>query len=252
MGTRTTYAPGTFCWVELGTPDPAGAASFYASVLGWNIDEADFEQGTYRTARVVDLATAGIYESVDQPTSWSTYVSVEDTDMITKQAEQLGATVLVQPMDIGTMGRMAVIQDPSGAVFSVWRGGDTVGAQIVNDPGAFCITQLNAQDPTSARSFYEQLFEWRFEQVSPDPDSYWSIYVGESLNAGMMQSQSPTPDYWLTYFTTPDSLDDALSRIGEGGGTIAVPPTAVPSGRFLVAQDPQGGYFGLFEGRTDD
>jgi len=59
------------------------------------------------------------------------------------------------------------------------------------------------------------------------------------------------PSHWLVYFTAED-LDAAASRIGELGGTVMVPQTAISGGRILVARDPQGATFALFEGETDD
>jgi uncharacterized protein len=59
------------------------------------------------------------------------------------------------------------------------------------------------------------------------------------------------PSHWLVYFGS-DSVDDDAARIGELGGQVVVPPTPIPGGRILVAQDPQGAVFGLFSGRFDD
>jgi predicted enzyme related to lactoylglutathione lyase len=39
MSERTSYAPGTPCWVDLGTPDLDAAEKFYGPLLGWEIPE---------------------------------------------------------------------------------------------------------------------------------------------------------------------------------------------------------------------
>jgi predicted enzyme related to lactoylglutathione lyase len=59
------------------------------------------------------------------------------------------------------------------------------------------------------------------------------------------------PSHWLVYFGSED-VDPDAGRVGALGGQVTVPPTDVPGGRFLVAQDPQGAFFGLFSGRFDD
>jgi hypothetical protein len=143
---------------------------------------------------------------------------------------------------------MAVIQDPEGAVVCVWEPRTSIGAELVNEPGALTINQLNTSDPERAQEFYAGVFGWRFDQVAEGDQPYWGIYNGDRLNGGMM---AQPPDYWLAYFGS-DSVDDDVGRIGELGGQILVPPMTVPGGRILVAQDPQGAVFGLLAGRFDD
>ena len=146
---------------------------------------------------------------------------------------------------------MAVIQDPQGAILAVWQPKESIGARLVNDPGAMTMNQLNASSPSVAQDFYSDLFGWRFEQVSEEP-LYWGMYNGERLNGGMMPlpDESPAPSHWLAYFTVED-LDGAASRIGELGGQVVIAPMPIPSGRILVASDPEGAYFALFEGEVD-
>jgi predicted enzyme related to lactoylglutathione lyase len=151
-----------------------------------------------------------------------------------------------------TSGRMALVQDPTGAVLALWQPRESIGAEVVNRHGALTMNQLNTSDPEGAQRFYADLFGWRYESVSDDPP-YWSIYHGDRLNGGMMPLPpgAPMPSHWLVYFGV-DDLDAAAARIGSSGGTVMVEPQAVPAGRFLVAQDPQGAFFALFEGDFDD
>jgi uncharacterized protein len=148
---------------------------------------------------------------------------------------------------------MAVIQDPTDAVVSLWEPHGSIGAQFVNAPGALSLNQLNTTDPDAAARFYEGLFGWRIEEVAGGDQAYWGIYNGDRLNAGMMQlpPDAPAPPHWLVYFGS-DDVDADAGRIGDAGGTVLVPPTDVPGGRFLVVQDPQGAVVGLFAGRFDD
>lgn len=252
MGKRSSYTPGTFCWVELGTSDAESAKSFYSSVFGWQADDAPMPQGTYTTAKVNGSSVAGMYEAQQGPPAWLTYVSVDDAERSAKQAEQLGAQVIVPITDVQDMGRMSVLADPSGSVFAVWEPGNVAGAELVNDPGAFTMTQLNTTDVEQAQKFYGELFDWNFPQVGTDEDPYWSVNVGDAMNAGMMKNPAPNaPDHWLVYFTTPN-LEETGATIEQQGGSIVMPPTSIPSGRFSVAKDPQGAYFALFEGKVDD
>jgi uncharacterized protein len=69
----------------------------------------------------------------------------------------------------------------------------------------------------------------------------------------MMQLPPGTgaPPHWLVYFGS-EAVDDDAGRIGELGGQVMVPPTDVPGGRIVVAQDPQGAVFAILSGRYDD
>jgi predicted enzyme related to lactoylglutathione lyase len=145
-------------------------------------------------------------------------------------------------------GRMAVLQDPAGAVFAVWQPKDSIGAQLVNDPGALTMNQLNTSDPQRAQDFYGGLFGWTFQKVAPGEPAFWRIENGGRLNGGMMRADPPQ---WLVYFTSTD-LDASAAKIGELGGRVGTGPLPIPAGRFVVASDPQGAVFALFEGRVDD
>jgi uncharacterized protein len=260
MGKRQRYEPGTFCWVDLATTDPAGAKAFYGELFGWEAEDVPAgEAGTYTMLRLDGDEIGGLYEMEagrrEQGISphWFSYVSVEDADASASRARELGGAVYGEPFDVDGDGREAVIEDPSGAVLGVWQPRAHIGARRVNDPGCLDLNQLNTSDPERAAGFYRELFGWEISQVVEDPP-YWGIYNNGSLNGGMMSmpaDMQAAPSHWLVYFTAED-LDAAASRIGELGGTVMVPQTAISGGRILVARDPQGATFALFEGETDD
>jgi uncharacterized protein len=256
VGERTEHAPGTFSWAELATTDPAGAKTFYGELLGWEGDDHPMPGGggAYTFLKKNGLEVAALHGHLPEgaPPNWTSYVTVADADAEEEKARELGATPLAGPFDVGGAGRMGVLRDPQGAIFAVWQPKESIGARLVNDPGAMSLNQLNASSPQIAQDFYSDLFGWRFEQVSEEPP-YWGIYNGDRLNGGMMPlpEESPAPSHWLVYFTVED-LDGTAARIGELGGEVVVAPMAVPGGRILVARDPQGAYFALTAGRMDD
>ena len=255
MGERTEHAPGTFSWAELATTDTAAAKTFYTSLFGWEADDQPIPGGggAYTFLKKDGLEVAALHGHLPDgtPPNWTSYVTVEDADAAAEKARELGATPLAGPFDVAQAGRMAVIQDPQGAVFAVWQPKESIGARLVNDPGAMTNNQLNASSPSVAEDFYSALFGWRFEPVMEEPP-YWGIYNGERLNGGMMPLPplAPAPSHWLVYFTV-EELEGAASRIGELGGDVVLAPMPIPSGRILVARDRQGAYFALFEGEVD-
>jgi uncharacterized protein len=260
MGERTSHEPGTFSWVELLTPDIDGGKSFYAGLFGWEWEDNPVGDGNFYSMSKIDgkTVTGGYSPPPDQgtPPNWLSYVTVEDADATAEKAKELGGMALAGPFDVLEAGRMAVLGDPTGAPFAIWQPKQHIGSQLVNVPGALTMNQLNTSDPEAATSFYSGLFGWRIEQLDTGGGPpYWSINRADGrLNGGMM----PLPDggegmvsHWLAYFVS-DDLDADTAKIGELGGSVLVPPTEIPSGRFAVAQDPQGAFFALFEGQLDD
>jgi predicted enzyme related to lactoylglutathione lyase len=253
MGERDSHEHGTFSWTDLSTPDAEASKQFYGGLFGWDFDDNPIpDGGVYVMARLGGRAAAAMFETTERHPAWASYVTVDDVDAITARARELGANVLAEPFEVMDAGRMATLQDPTGAVFCVWQPRRAIGAEVVNEPGALSMNQLNTSDPEAAQAFYGDLFGWRFEQVSAEPP-YWGVYRGERLNGGMMPLPpgAPAPSHWLAYFGI-DDLDAAADRIGATGGTVMVPAQEVPAGRFLVGQDPQGAVFALFAGRYDD
>ena len=118
---------GVFVWDELGTTDADAAQRFYEEVFGWTTADMGQEFGGYRIfdrPGGTGQGHAGIMKLQDPsvPPMWIPYVGVEDTDSTAAKATELGATVIVGPMDVPTVGRFAVVQDPQGAVFGIIRG----------------------------------------------------------------------------------------------------------------------------------
>jgi uncharacterized protein len=257
MGERDRHEQGTFSWTDLSTPDADGARDFYGGLFGWEFEDAPIPEeaggGVYRMARIDGRAAAAMFETSERHPAWASYVTVDDVDAMAARAGELGANLMGEPFDVMTSGRMALVQDPTGAVFALWQPRDSIGAEIVNRHGALSLNQLNTSDPEAAQRFYSELFGWRIEQMGDAETSYWGIYRGDRVNAGMMElpSGAPMPSHWLVYFGI-DDLDAAAEQIGASGGTVMVPPREVPGGRILVATDPQNAVFALFAGRFDD
>lgn len=115
---------GSMVWMELTTPDPAAVAPFYAQVLGWTCKDMGPDMGGYQvfdTASGVGDGVAGAMapQAEGMPNYWGVYFAVDDCDVSAALAVELGATLLVEPMDIPTVGRFSVILDPQGAAFSI-------------------------------------------------------------------------------------------------------------------------------------
>ena len=267
MGTRTSHEPGIWSWVELSTADVDAAKSFYGELFGWDSEDNEIPEtgGVYSMQQVNGRNAAAITAQPEQqheagiPPNWFSYVTVASADDSAAKAKELGGHVHAGPFDVMEAGRMAVVADPTGAMFGVWEAGESIGAEIVNVPGSLTWNEVATKDPEGAQSFYGDLFGWDFEKVETGPDGpdYWTITHEGASNGrnGGLRRQVPeeagVPPHVMPYFGTA-SIEDAVAKVQELGGSIMLPITEVPAGKFAGAIDPQGGHFMLFEGEFDD
>ncbi len=116
---------GAFSWSELMTTDPQAAASFYGALFGWTCSDMPAANGEYRVASVGETMVAGIMGmppgAPPMPPAWGCYVTVSDLDAALARCAALGGKTVMPPMDVNNVGRMAVIQDPQGAVLSLMQ-----------------------------------------------------------------------------------------------------------------------------------
>lgn len=254
MSERTSYEPGTPCWVDLGSPDLDASVDFYAALFGWEVPASEnVEQtGGYRRATKNGVDVVGMMPLMQegQPPAWSSYVSVADADATAAAVKEAGGNVIAEPMDVMELGRMVVFTDSAGAVFGVWQPGTFFGAGIVNEPGALSWNELNTRDLEGAKSFYGAVFGWSFEDNDMgEAGTYTTIKLGEDMVGGILNMAErgvpeQIPPHWQVYFAVEDT-DAAVAQATERGASVMVPPMEVPAGRFAILTDPHGASFAV-------
>jgi len=257
MAERESYTPGTFCWVELSTPDQEAARSFYASLFGWQARDMPLpEGGVYSMMELGGRVVAAIAKQPEPqreagvPALWNNYISVEDADAAAARAAEHGGTVHAPAFDVMQAGRMAVIQDPQGAYFMLWEPRATIGAALVNVPGALVWNELQSPDLDGSAAYYSAVFGWTVEQAAGMADRYLGIRNGASNNGGMRELTPPAPPCWLAYFGSED-LDASLAAVRQGGGSALTEPIDIGMARLAVVADPQGATFALYDGQVE-
>jgi len=264
MSERTSYTPGTPCWVDLGSPDLDASIGFYNGLFGWEVPETANSEATggYRQAMKGGKPVAGMMPLMQegQPPAWSSYVSVADADAAASAVKEAGGSVVAEPMDVMELGRMAVFTDSAGAFFGVWQPGTFIGAELVNEPGALSWNELNTRDVEGAKAFYGAVFGWTFEDNDMgEAGQYTTISSGEDMVGGILNMTErgvpgEVPAHWQVYFAVEDT-DAAVEQAKQGGGNVMVPPMEVPAGRFSILLDPHGASFAvitLSEGASEN
>jgi predicted enzyme related to lactoylglutathione lyase len=253
------HAPGTFSYAELASADPETTGKFYTELFGWARTDQDMgEYGVYTQFHLGGAITAAQYKlPADQqaagvPAYWGQYVTVEDVAASAEKARQLGAEVVMGPMDVMEHGRMAVLKDPQGAVINLWQPLSHCGVGLLDDPGAMCWNELMTPDTDGAGKFYTNLFGWSTETLDMGEMGVYTMWTrGEGRPGGGMMAikpeMGPIPPHWLLYFAVPDT-NAAHARALELGGKSLVAPTDIPTaGRFAVLQDPVGAVFAIYK-----
>src|SRR5215471_11894214 len=186
------HPAGSFCWIELSTSDQAAAKKFYSNLFGWTLNDSPMGPNEFYTIFKLnghDAAAAYTLrkEERDQhvPPHWNLYIQVDSADDAVAKAAKLGGNVLAPAFDVMDVGRMGVIQDPTGAVFCVWQAKKHSGLGVVGENSAFCWADLVTPDPARAEKFYSTLFGWKLEKGDKDPSGYLHIKNGETHIGGI-------------------------------------------------------------------
>ena len=257
----TAYDPGTPSYIDLATSDLDAAKSFYTAMFGWDTEDSPLPQGGVYTSFSKNSRTvAGGYTMNPQmanmgvPPHWATYVTVANADAAAEAITAAGGSLITQPFDVMTAGRMAVATDPRGATFSVWQPIESIGAYLVNEPGALIWNELQTNDRTASKEFYGAIFGWSAQTSEMPTGEYTSFMLGESPVAGMMEIQpewGPVPPNWSIYLAVAN-CDAAIDKATSLGGSTVMGPMDVPDvGRFALLQDPQGAMFYVMSAPDD-
>lgn len=250
MAVMNEYAPGAPCWYELATTDREAANAFYSDIFGWTVDNVPI--GTSETYTLFKLGGLDVAASCDvqqpgQHPHWLTYFNAPEIDATAAKATELGASVLMPPFDVATHGRMAVIRDPEGVYFALWKAASHIGAQRNGDMNTIGWSELASRDNEAAAKFYGELLG-----LVSKPHSIGMEYIefgaGVHTLGGFLKMSADwgdVPPHWSFYVQVPD-CDAVVARVKELGGKVLHGPFDAPGvGRIAMLMDPQGAKFNI-------
>jgi predicted enzyme related to lactoylglutathione lyase len=245
---------GQFVWYELTTPDPDGAQKFYPRFTGWGTQKYDNDYTMWTTG---GAPFAGVFRLGPEmraqgvPPNWMPYVESNDVDATISVATSLGGKVINGPTDIPGTGRFAVLQDPQGAVFGIYKSNGPSqawdGTPVV---GRFSWHELMTTDWKAAWKFYEKLFGWeRQGEMDMGGGNMYAMWGKGRMFGGMFNrppEMSSMPPFWLVYIHVKD-VGKAVDIATKAGAFVQRPRMDIPGGTIAILGDPQGAGFALHD-----
>jgi predicted enzyme related to lactoylglutathione lyase len=247
---------GNFVWYELMTSDTDAAEAFYKTVNGWTAQDSGMPGPKYTILAAGGVGIGGLMAVPEEARqmgagpAWLGYVNVEDVDASAEDVKDAGGAVHRAPDDIPGVGRFAVVADPQGAVFMLFKnaGGPARPKVAPGTPGHVGWHELHATDREAAFEFYADVFDWtKGEAHDMGPMGVYQLFsTGEVPDGGMITRMEGTPGpFWLYYFNV-DAIDAAVGRVKGAGGVVMNGPHQVPGGSWIAqCTDPQGAMFAL-------
>ncbi|MFQ6038708.1 MAG: VOC family protein [Candidatus Aminicenantales bacterium] len=252
-----TRTQGMFYWTDLVTTDAEGAKSFYQELFGWTAVDQPMGEGLFYTLLQKNgKDVCALYPMNEEqkkhgvPPHWLTYIYVKNVDETAAKVAPAGGRILMEPFDVFDAGRMAVLQDPSGAVVALWQAKAHQGAELFAEHGALGWTELLTRETEKAENFYKQILGYETEHQQMGPTEYIVFKAEDQPAAGMMEiapEWGDVPPHWMVYFVV-DACEATVERAQQLGARVLVPPTDIPEvGSFATLQDPQGAVFSVFQ-----
>ncbi|MGH9019841.1 MAG: VOC family protein [Acidimicrobiales bacterium] len=234
----TSHTPGMPVWVDVmaeTTDQRHQLMAFYELLFGWSFDEGPEEMSHYTIASHDHQAVMGFVQAPGGAGQMTTYFGTDDVDASLARARELGATPLMEPIDVTDVGRMAMVADPAGAVHGLWQAGTFAGFGQVYEVGAPGWFDHASDTPDVASDYYVGLTGMTLTE--PDP-SMKVLSHGEQWFASFSHNQVPqrTAQWNALYIT--DSLERLRETVTRQGGTVLVAEMPVPGSAITVFSEP--------------
>jgi hypothetical protein len=249
---------GQFVWYELTTPDVDAATRFYPRFTGWGTQAFD---KNYMMWTHDGLPIGGVFRLNDEmrargvPPNWMVYVEVSNVDESARKAESLGGRIVAGPDDIPGTGRFAVVQDPQGATFGIYK---SINQSIAWDgtpvAGRFSWHELMTTDYRKAFEFYEAVFGWeKTGEMDMGGGMMYLLFGKGGEQYGGMYDRTPDmagmPPFWLMYVHVKD-VAKAVTTATQNGAFVHRPQMEIPGGTIAILGDPQGAGFAVHDTKT--
>jgi hypothetical protein len=258
-----TYLHGKWVWFELRSTDVEKSKAFYSELLGWQIQPQEMGGAKFELVKTGGKDVATISATQGKAKShWIPFVSVADVDATVKAIEEQKGKVVMPANDLPDIGRFAIVSDPNGAEFAVFKGakGDEPDSQSAPVPGQFVWNEYlskNKKQHQAALAFYPATLGYVTSQMQmgegKKASSYDMLSVkgegGQDMPRAGVQPAKPASlgGQWLPWVTVEDT-DAIVALTKKLKGKVLTKPHDIPNvGRAAIVADPTGGAIGVLK-----
>lgn len=253
-----SFIPGSVCWIDVSSADPAGTRAFYAGLFGWTYD-IDPDRAYYTTALLDGRPVAGL-AGFPVPSAltatWTMYLASANVDYIAGVLDERAGQVSSGPTEVPGQGSVLIGADPTGASVGFWQPARPWRFHTL-EPGSLVWAELRTRDGASADEFFATLFGYRQTQIGDGHGEDYTVWsLGEQTILGRLRIgpdwPPDIPAHWMLHFAVdPQSgTDAAVNRVVELGGRVDVYPYTTELGRIALVTDPSGAPFALIDPAT--
>lgn len=240
------HTPGRFVWYDLVTDDVTAASAFYGDLFGWEFEAIPDHPNQFMLIRSGGVSIGGlVHLKREHPDSshsqWVGSLSVANVDSMVERWRQQGGTVIGGPVDLEGRGRVALVEDPQGAVLALVRTEDGDPPQREPRDDDWLWQELWTTDGPSALAFYQEMLGYQSQTVEIPVGSYHVLQRDGQSYAGLAQLPwDSVPPLWLPYVKVKDPQAVA-GRVAALGGRVVLSPDQIRNGNAAVIEDPTGG-----------
>jgi predicted enzyme related to lactoylglutathione lyase len=245
---------GRVVWHDLMSSNRDGALEFYTKLLGWTLTTWDMAPEPYHMFTNDGKTLGGAMplpeeaKKMGAPSHWIMYVSVDDVDASAAMNTTLGGKTYVPPTDVPTVGKFAILGDPQGVTYAIFKAAPGGSIAHQGGVGEFSWHELLTNDQAKAFEYYQKMFGWKKrESHDMGPMGVYQLWgLGDDELGGMMNKPKDMPmGFWNCYIRVAD-LDKTVAEVTKLGGQVLNGPMEVPGGdRIAQCMDNAGAMFSL-------
>ena len=235
--------------------DMERSGAFYKKVVGWTLAPNEMNDQPYTVLKAGDTMVGGLMPIPEDAAkmgarpAWMGYIAVDDVDASAGKVKAAGGSIYRPPSEIPNIGRFAVMGDPHGAAFIIFKGSADMAPDARSvQAGTFRMARIARRGRGDRFAFYSELFGWtKADTFDMGPMGIYQLFnIDGAMAGGMMTKMPQTPmPHWL-YYINVEGAEAAAGRVTKAGGKVLNGPQQVPGGQWVVqALDPQGAMIGL-------
>jgi predicted enzyme related to lactoylglutathione lyase len=227
-------------WVDVMVPTQEqhhDKRAFLTALFDWTWDLGDENTGYYAigSSNGAPVIGLGIGEGTNGNTT--TYFASSDVEEDVKKATDRGASVMMPATKVMDLGTMAILIDPAGAPFGLWRAGTFAGFGLMHEANAPGWFDHVSPDPQRDGEFYSALSGHTLTALDGDMRI---LQNGDDWYASVSHAQEGEQPQWKPIYVV-DSLQRIHETVPRHGGSIVIEEMPVPGSAICVFSEPVNG-----------